>query len=107
MTQIINTIIHIIEPFKMKLVDVKSSIYVDFNEENGKEGPKLKLGDHVRLSKYKIIFAKGYVPTWSEEVFVITKVKNTVPWTYVISDLKCEKIIGTFYEIKLQKAKQK
>ena len=51
MTQIINTMIHIIEPFKMKLVDVNSSIYVDFNEENGKEGPKLKLGDHVRLSK--------------------------------------------------------
>ena len=64
---------------------------------------KFKAGYHVRISKYKNIFAKGYTLNWSEEVFVIKKVKNTVPWTHVISDLKGEEIIGTFYEKELQK----
>ena len=66
---------------KMKPVDVKSSTYIDFDKKSNKEDPKFKVGDHVRISKYKNIFAKGYVPNWSEEVFVITKVKSTVPWT--------------------------
>ena len=92
---------------KMKPVHVKSSIYIDFNKENKKEDPKFKVSDHVRVSKYKNIFAKGYVPNWCEEVFVIKKVKNTVPWTYVISDLKGEEIVGTFYEKELQKTNQK
>ena len=70
---------------KMKPVNVKPSIYFDFNNENNKEDPKLKVGDHVRISKYKQIFAKVLFPNWSVEVFVIKKVKNTVPWTYVIS----------------------
>ena len=65
-----------------------------------------EIGDHVRSSKYKNIFAKGYTPNWSEEVFVIKKVKNTVPWTYVINDLKGDKIIGTFFEKELQKTNQ-
>ena len=59
------------------------------------------MGDHVRISKYKNIFAKGYAPNLSEEVFVIKKVKNTVQWTYVINDLNDEQIIGTFYEKEL------
>ena len=80
----------------MKPVDVKPSIYFDFNKENNKEGPKFKVHNHVRILKYKNIFAKDYVPNWSEEVFVITKVKNTVPWTYVITDLNGEEIAGTF-----------
>ena len=63
----------------MKPVDVKPIIYIDFNKENNKEVPKFKVRDNVRISKYKNIFAKGYVPNWSEEVFVIKKVKNTVP----------------------------
>ena len=50
----------------------------------------------VRISKYKSIFAKGYTQNWSEEVFIITKIKNTFPWTYVISDLNGEPIVGTF-----------
>ena len=66
----------------------------------------LKVGDRVRISKYKNIFAKRYVPNWSEEVFVIKKVTNTVPWTYVINDLNGEEIIGTFYEKELQKMNQ-
>ena len=64
---------------KVKPVDVKSSTYINFNKENNKEGPKFKSGDTVRISKYKNIFAKGYIPCWSEEVFLIKKVKNTVP----------------------------
>ena len=63
----------------MKPVDVKPSICIDVNKENNREGPKFKFGDHVRISKY--IFEKGNVPNWSEEVFVIKKVKNTVLWT--------------------------
>ena len=64
---------------KVKPVDVKSSTYINFNKENNKEGPKFKSGDTVGISKYKNIFAKGYIPSWSEDVFVIKKVKNTVP----------------------------
>ena len=83
---------------KVKPVDVKPSMCIDFNKENNKEGSKFKVGDHVKTSKNKNIFAKGYVPNWSEEFFVITNLKNTVPWRYAISDLKGKKIVGTFYE---------
>ena len=67
---------------------------------------KFKVSDHVRISKYKNIFTKGYTPNWSEEVFVIKEIKNTVPWTYVINDLNNGKIIGTLYENELQKTNQ-
>ena len=70
---------------------------------NNKEGPKFTIGDHVRISKYKNIFAKDYVPYWSEEFFVIKKVKNTVPWIYVIRNLDGEEIVGTFHTKELQK----
>ena len=92
---------------KMKPIDIKSSISVDFNKENNKEGSKFKVGDYVRISKYKNIFAKGYILNWSEEVFMTTKVKNTVPWTYVIIDINGEKIVGTFYKKELQKPNPK
>ena len=91
---------------KIKPVDVKDNTYIDFKREVNDKDPKFKVGDHVRISKYKNIFAKGYTPNWSEEVFVIKKVKNTVPWTYVINDLNGEEIIGTFYEKELQKTNQ-
>ena len=91
----------------MKPVDVKSSIYIVFNKENNKEGPKFKFGDYVRISKYKNIFAKCYVPNYSEEVFVIKKVKNTVSWTSVISDLNGEEIVGTFYKNNCRKHMKK
>ena len=81
---------------KRKPVNVKSSTNIDFNKENNKESPKFKIGDNVRISKYKSIFGKGYILNWIEEVFVIKKVKNTVPWTYVISDFKGKEIVGTF-----------
>ena len=86
----------------MKPVDVQDNTYVDFGKEVHDKDPKFKVGDCVRISEYKNIFAKGYTLIWSEEVFVIKKVKNTVPWTYIISDLSGEKIIGTFYEKELQ-----
>ena len=82
---------------KMKPIDVKDNAYINFGKEVDDKGPKLKVGDHVRTSKYKNDFAKGYAPNWSEEVFVIKKIKNTVPWTYAISDLNSEGIIGIFY----------
>ena len=68
--------------------------------------PKFQVGDHVSISKYKNIFAKGYTENWSEEVFVVSKNKNTVPRTYVISDLNGEKIAGSFYGKELQKTIQ-
>ena len=88
-------------------VDVKDNAYIDFNKEVNNKDSKFKVGDHVRISKYKNIFAKGYTSHWSEEAFVIKEVKNTVPWTYFISDLNGEEIIGTFYEKEQQKTNQR
>ena len=91
----------------MKPIDVTSDSYAEYDEDFNKKGSKFKVGDHVRISKYKNIFAKGYAPNWSEEVFVVSKIKKTVPWIYVISDLNCEEITGSFYEKELQKTSQK
>ena len=66
---------------KMKPADVKDNTYIDFKKEVNDKDPTFKVGDHVRISKYKNVFAKGYTPNWSKDVFVIKKVKNTVPWT--------------------------
>ena len=90
----------------MKPVDVQDNTYIDFKKVVNDKNSKSKVGDHVRISKCKNIFAKGYTPNSSEEVFVIKKVKNTVPWTYVVNDLKGEEIIGTFYEKELKKTNQ-
>ena len=76
---------------KVKTVDVKDNTYIDFKKD---------------VSKYKNIFAKGYTPTWSEKVFVVSKIRYTVPWKYVINDLNGEEITGTFYEEELQKTNQ-
>ena len=91
---------------KMKPVDVKSNTYINSSKEINDKDPKFKIGDIVRISKYKNIFVKGYVRSWSGEVLVIKKVKNTLPWAYVISDLKGEEIVGMFYEIELKKKKK-
>ena len=82
---------------KMKRLDVKDNTYFDFKKEINNKDSKFKVGDYVRISKYKNIFAKGYMPNWSEEIFIIKKIKNTVPWKYVINDLNGEEIIGIFY----------
>ena len=92
---------------KMKPIDVKDNTYVDSKKEVNDKNPKFKVGDHVRISNYKSIFAKGYIPNWSGEGFVVSKIKNTVSWTYVINDLKGEEITGIFYEKELQKTNQK
>ena len=95
----------------MKPVLVKDNTYIDSIElysskEVNDEDPKFKVTDHVTISKYKNIFSKQYTPNWSEEVFVIKKVKNAFPWTYVINDVNGDKIIGTFYKKELQKTNQ-
>ena len=92
---------------KMKPADVKDNAHIGFKKEVNDKDPKFKVDDHVRISKYKNIFAKGYTPNWSEEVSVVSKIKNTVPWTCVINDLNGEEIIGTFSEKELQKTNQK
>ena len=91
---------------KMKPADVKDNTYINVKKETNDKSPRFKVGDHVRISKYKNIFAEGYMPNWSEEIFVIKKIKNTVPWTDVINDLNGEEIIGTFYEKELQGTNQ-
>ena len=94
-----NNIVH--RTIKMKPIDVTDDSYPEYNDNFNKKYPKFKVGDHVRISKQKNIFAKGYAPNWSEEVFVVSKIKNTVPWTYVVSDLNGEEITGSFYEKEL------
>ena len=91
---------------KMKPIDVKDNTYINIDKEVNNEDPKFKVLDHVRISKYKNIFAKCYTPNWSEEIFVIKRIKNIVPWTYVVNDLNGEEIVGTFYEKELQKTNQ-
>ena len=91
---------------KMKPTDIKPDSYTEYNVDSNEKEPKFKIGDHVRISKYKNIFAKGYTHNWSEKVFIISKVKNTIPWTYAISDLNGEKNVGTFYEKEFQTANQ-
>ena len=100
-----NNTVH--KTIKMKPTDVTNDSYVEYNEDSNKKCPKFKVNDHVRISKYKNIFAKGYVPNWSEEIFVVNEIKNTVPWTYTINDLNGEPITETFYEKELQNTNQK
>ena len=85
--------------------DVKASTYIDFNVESNDKDPKFEVGDHVRISIYKNIFTKGYTRNWSEEFFVIKKVKNTVTWTFVINYFNGEEMFGMFYEKKNAKDK--
>ena len=93
---------------KVKPIDVTNDSDGEYSEDsNKKKNPKFKVGDRVRISKYKNIFAEGYVPNWSEEVFIVNEIKNTVAWTYTINDLNGEKVIGTFYKKELQKTNQK
>ena len=91
---------------KIKPINVTSGSYAEYNEDFNKNDPKFKVGRYVRISKYKNNFAKGYTSNWSEEVFVVSKIKNTIPWTCVISDVNGEEITGSFYEKELQKTDQ-
>ena len=91
---------------KMNPIDVNLSKYIALGIESNKKVPKFEVGDPVRTSKYKNIFAKVFTPNCSKEVFLIKKVKNTAPWTYAIEDLYRNKIIETFYQKELQKPNQ-
>ena len=82
----------------MKPIDVASDSYADYNEDSNKKILSLKLVIVLEFQNIKKIFAKRYVPNWSEEVFVVSKIKNTASWTYVISDLNGELIAKTFYQ---------
>ena len=82
---------------KMKPNDVTDDSFVEYSEETNEKDPKLKVGDNVRISKYKNIFAKDYTPNCSEDVFVVNIVQSTVSWTYLIHDLNGKEIKGSFY----------
>ena len=90
---------------KMKSKDVKNDnkrVYID---EHNEKDSRFKVGDRVRISKFKNIFAKGYTPNWSKEIFIVDKTNDTVPYTYNIKDLNGDTIIGSFYDRELQKTK--
>ena len=91
----------------MKPVDVKDHAYIDFFKKINDKNPKFKASDHVRISKYKNIFGKGDTSNLSEEVFAIKKVKNTVPWTYVLMITMVKKLLEHFmkknYKILIKK----
>ena len=89
---------------KMKPIDAKNNKRVYIDEHNEKDS-RFKVGDRVRISKFKNIFAKGYTPNWSTEIFIVDKVNDTVPYTYNLKDLNDEEIIGSFYDRELQKTK--
>ena len=91
---------------RMKPVDVKLISYIDSSKETNDKNPKCKICDNIRISKYKNIFANVYTPNWSE-VFVVKKVKNSIPRTFIISDLNGEQFVGAFYENEMQKTSQK
>ena len=81
---------------KMKPIDVKNNKRVYIDEHNEKDS-RFKVGDRVRVSKFKNIFPKGYTPNWSREIFIANKINDTVPYTYNIKDLNDEEIIGRVY----------
>ena len=104
-----NNTVH--KTIKTKPMDVTDDSYSEYNKDFNKKDfnkkdPEFKVGDHVRTSKCKNIFAKGYTPNWLEEVFVVNKIKNKVPWTYVFNDLHGEDITGSLYEKELKKTNQ-
>ena len=88
---------------QMKPIDVKNYKRVYIDEHNEKDS-RFKVGDRVRICKFKNIFAKGYTPNWSKEIFIVDKINDTVPYTYNIKDLNDEKITGSFYDKELQKS---
>ena len=90
---------------KMKPIDVGDNnkrVYID---EHNEKDSRFKVGDRVRISKFKNIFAKGYTPNWSIEIFIVDKINDTVPYTYNLKDLNDDEIIGSFYDKELQKTK--
>ena len=100
-----NNTVH--KSIKMKPIDVTSDSYAEYNKDSNVTKPIFKVGGHVRISKYKKnIFAKGYTQNWSVEVFIVSNIEKTVPWTYASRNFNGEKIAGSFYEKGLQKTSQ-
>ena len=90
---------------KMKPKDVKDGNKRAYIDEHNEKDSRFKVGDIVTISKFKNIFAKGYTPNWSTEIFIVNKINDTVPYTYNLKDLNEEEIIGSFYDKELQKTK--
>ena len=84
----------------MKPIDVGDNKRVYIDEHNEKDS-RFKVGDRVRISKFKYIFAKGCTPNWSKEIFIINKINDTVPYAYNLKDLNDEEIIVSFYDREL------
>ena len=89
----------------MKPIDVKWDTYIDSSKQINDKNSKFEISDIARILKYKNIFAQGYIPNWSEAVFIIKKVKNTAPWTYIINILNWEEIVWRFNENEMHKYK--
>ena len=89
---------------KIKPIDDGDNKRVYIDEDNEKDS-RFKVGDRVRISKFKNIFAKGYTPNWSKEIYILDKINDKVPYTYNLKDLNGEKIIGSFHDRELQKTK--
>ena len=83
----------------MKHVGVEDNTYINFNNEVNDKDPKFKVGDHVRISEYKNIFAKGYTPNWSEEGFAVSKIKNTVPGHILLMISMVKKLVENFMKM--------
>ena len=93
----------------MKPIDVGDNkrVYImkhNENNEHNEKDSRFKVGDRVRISKFKNIFAKGYTPNWSRNIFIVNKINDTVPYTYNIKDLNDEEVIGSLYDRELQKS---
>ena len=96
---VLDDVINKYSTIKMKPIDVKNNrVYID---EHNEKDSRFKVGDRVRIFRYKNIFAKGYTPNWSKEIFIVDKINDTVPYTYNLKDLNDEEIIGSFYDKEL------
>ena len=89
----------------MKPIDVGDNNKRAYIDEHNEKDSKVKVGDRVRISRYKNIFGKGYAPNWSSEIFIVDKINDTVPYTYKLKDLNDEEIRSSFYDKELQKTK--
>ena len=84
---------------KPKVVKNNKRVYID---EHNEKSATYNVGDRVRISKFKNIFAKGYTPHWSRGIFIVNKINDTVPYPYNLKDLNAKEIIGSFYDKELQ-----
>ena len=87
---------------KSSAITRNKRVYID---EHNEKSARYNVSDRVRISKFKNIFAKGYTPNWSSEIFIVNKINDTLPYTYNLKDLNDEAIIGSFYDRELQKTK--